>query len=69
MVTNSEAKFILAAYRKCSAVMRRKSTAFFVQRGDFKIEYLAYDWGVNDQGEHGRNFRAGLFDRVFGNAK
>lgn len=40
-----------------------------LERGDFKIEYLDYNWGLNDQGGRGGNFRAGVFDRLFGNAK
>ena len=41
----------------------------FLAKGDFKIEYLDYHWGLNDQSGHGRDFRAGLLDRWFGNAK
>lgn len=41
----------------------------FVEKADVKIEYLDYNWGLNDQSGRGSNFRAGLLDRLFGNAK
>jgi hypothetical protein len=40
-----------------------------LEKGDFKIEYLEYHWGLNDQSGRGRDFRAGMLDRLFGNAK
>jgi hypothetical protein len=40
-----------------------------VEKDDFKIGYLEYHWGLNDQSDRGRDFRAGLLDRLFGNAK
>jgi hypothetical protein len=42
---------------------------WILEHGDFKIEYLDYNWGLNDQSGRGRNFRAGILDRLFGNAK
>ncbi|MEY2529457.1 MAG: hypothetical protein QOJ05_1547, partial [Verrucomicrobiota bacterium] len=27
-----------------------------------KISYKAYNWGLNDQGAHGRNFKMSVFD-------
>ncbi len=41
----------------------------FLERSDFKIEYTDYNWGLNDQSGRGTKFRAGLLDRVFGNAR
>ncbi|MGH7959476.1 MAG: DUF547 domain-containing protein [Opitutaceae bacterium] len=41
----------------------------FLEKGEFKIEYLDYNWGLNDQSGRGSKFRAGLLDRLFGNAK
>jgi hypothetical protein len=40
-----------------------------LEKGDFKIEYLDYHWGLNDQSGRGAAFRASLADRLFGNAK
>jgi hypothetical protein len=40
-----------------------------LEKGDFKFEYLEYHWGLNDQSGRGRDFRAGMLDRLFGNAK
>lgn len=41
----------------------------FLERRNFKIEYLKYNWGLNDQSERGANYRASLRDRLFGDAK
>jgi hypothetical protein len=41
----------------------------FLERPGVKIDYLDYDWGLNDQSGRGANFRAGWIDRLFGNAK
>lgn len=41
----------------------------FLEKPGAKIEYLDYNWGLNDQSGQGANFRAGLLDRLFGNAK
>jgi hypothetical protein len=39
----------------------------FVASGNYEIKYLPYNWGLNDQGSHGRNYsRAQLiFDNIF----
>jgi hypothetical protein len=39
----------------------------FLQQGDYKIEYLPYRWGLNDQGGRGANYtRADMvFDALF----
>lgn len=31
----------------------------------YSVDYLDYDWGLNDQGSRGRNYRPGLFNRLF----
>jgi hypothetical protein len=38
----------------------------FAARGDYDVKYLSYNWGLNDQGPHGRNYgRAQLiFDNI-----
>lgn len=41
----------------------------FFARGEFKVDYLDYGWGLNDQSRRGGQYRASFFDRVFGNAK
>jgi hypothetical protein len=43
------------------------SLRIFVASGKYEIKYLPYNWGLNDQGPHGRNYsRAQLiFDNVF----
>ncbi len=28
----------------------------FLQNGDYEIDYLPYNWGLNDQGERGKNY-------------
>ncbi|MGI9113591.1 MAG: hypothetical protein DLM52_08550 [Chthoniobacterales bacterium] len=39
----------------------------FAASGGYEIRYLAYNWGLNDQGPHGRNYtRTNLiFDNIF----
>jgi len=39
----------------------------FLKQGDFKLEYLPYRWGLNDQGGHGENYSRTnmLFDAIF----
>ncbi|CAN5706450.1 DUF547 domain-containing protein [soil metagenome] len=39
----------------------------FAASGDYKIEYLPYDWGLNDQGDRGRSYTKlnQWFDNVF----
>ena len=39
----------------------------FAAAGKYEIKYLSYNWGLNDQGPHGRNYsRANLlFDNIF----
>jgi Protein of unknown function, DUF547 len=39
----------------------------FAASGNYKIEYLNYNWGLNDQGEHGRNYSKAnlIFDNIF----
>jgi hypothetical protein len=39
----------------------------FAATGKYDIKYLPYNWGLNDQGPHGRNYRRAnlLFDNIF----
>jgi hypothetical protein len=39
----------------------------FAASGKHAVKYLPYDWGLNDQGPHGRNYSKAqlLFDRIF----
>lgn len=37
---------------------------FFAGR-NYGVEYRDYDWGLNDQGDRGRNYRRGFFGRLF----
>ena len=39
----------------------------FAASGEYKIKYLPYNWGLNDQGPHGRNYSRAqlLFDNIF----
>lgn len=39
----------------------------FAASGSYEIRYLAYNWGLNDQAPHGRNYtRTNLiFDNIF----
>jgi hypothetical protein len=38
----------------------------FVTDPSTKIAYLDYDWGLNDQGPHGRDYRRGLWQKLKG---
>jgi len=44
-----------------------QSVREFAVSGKYEIKYLPYNWGLNDQGPHGRNYsRANLlFDNIF----
>lgn len=33
-----------------------------LQKPDYKITYKVYNWGLNDQGPHGRNWKQSVFD-------
>jgi hypothetical protein len=39
----------------------------FAGSGNYETKYMSYNWGVNDQGPHGRNYSKGrlLFDNIF----
>ncbi|MCI0537212.1 MAG: DUF547 domain-containing protein [Verrucomicrobiales bacterium] len=37
----------------------------FLRSPGVKVDYLEYDWGLNDQGEQGRNYRRGLLKKLF----
>ena len=39
----------------------------FVANGNYAIKYFRYNWGLNDQGPHGRNYSRAqlLFDNIF----
>jgi Protein of unknown function, DUF547 len=39
----------------------------FAASGNYEIKYLPYNWGLNDQGPHGRNYRRSqlIFDHIF----
>lgn len=39
----------------------------FAASGNYEIKYLPYNWGLNDQGPHGRNYSRAhlLFDYIF----
>ena len=39
----------------------------FLASGDYEVSYLSYNWGLNDQGEHGHHYsKANLvIDRIF----
>jgi hypothetical protein len=39
----------------------------FAASGNYQIEYLPYNWGLNDQGPHGRNYSRAQFllDNIF----
>ena len=39
----------------------------FAGTGNYKMKYISYNWGLNDQGPHGRNYSRArlLFDNVF----
>jgi hypothetical protein len=33
-----------------------------LERADYKVTYKPYNWGLNDQGQHGRNYKISFFD-------
>lgn len=37
----------------------------FLARRKYKLDYLDYHWGLNDQGGRGRDYKPGLFKRFF----
>jgi hypothetical protein len=39
----------------------------FAASGKYQIKYLSYNWGLNDQGSHGRNYGRSqlIFDNIF----
>jgi len=37
----------------------------FLKRRAYSVRYLDYHWGLNDQGERGRDYRPGLLRRLF----
>ena len=37
----------------------------FFQQGDFKIDYMDYHWGLNDQGGLGKDYSPSLWGRLF----
>lgn len=37
----------------------------FLAGRKFKVDYLDYNWGLNDQGKHGRDYSPGFFKRLF----
>jgi hypothetical protein len=39
----------------------------FAASANYEIKYLPYNWGLNDQGPHGRNYRRAqlIFDNIF----
>ena len=37
----------------------------FIRRGDFSVGYLEYNWGLNDAGGRGADYRPSLFKRLF----
>jgi Protein of unknown function, DUF547 len=53
--TGGGVKAVLARYAPASAKP-------LVQKSDCKISYKAYNWGLNDQGPHGRNWKQSVFD-------
>jgi hypothetical protein len=49
------AKAIMAKYAPASARP-------LLEKPDCKITYKSYNWGLNDQGPHGRNYKSNIFD-------
>jgi hypothetical protein len=49
------AKSVMAKYAPPSAKA-------LLEKSDVKITYKAYNWGLNDQGPHGRNYKISVFD-------
>ena len=39
----------------------------FLAGGDYEVSYLSYNWGLNDQGEHGRSYSKAnlIIDKIF----
>lgn len=39
----------------------------FLTKGGYKVEYLPYRWGLNDQGSRGKNYSKAnfIFDALF----
>ena len=37
----------------------------FLARRNFSVDYLDYNWGLNDQGGRGRDYRPSIFKRLF----
>jgi hypothetical protein len=39
----------------------------FADTGNYETQYISYNWGLNDQGSHGRNYSRArlLFDNIF----
>src|SRR4029453_4526146 len=47
------------------AIMAKNAPAaarLMVERPDCKVSYKPYNWGLNDQGPHGRNYKINIFD-------
>ena len=44
-----------------------QSVRGFAASGKYDTKYLPYNWGLNDQGSHGRNYSRAqlLFDNIF----
>jgi hypothetical protein len=44
-----------------------ESVRDFAVSGKYDIKYIPYNWGLNDQGPHGRNYNRAqlLFDNIF----
>jgi uncharacterized protein DUF547 len=49
------AKTVMAKYAPASARP-------ILDKPDSKVTYKAYNWGLNDQGSHGRNYKINIFD-------
>jgi len=48
-------KAVLAKYAPAPARL-------MLEKPDCKISYKSYNWGLNDQGPHGRNYKINIFD-------
>jgi len=53
--------------RKILGQYAPQSVREFAAGGKYDTKYLPYDWGLNDQGRHGRNYSRAhlLFDNIF----
>jgi hypothetical protein len=49
------AKAIMAKYAPAAARL-------MLERPDCKVSYKPYNWGLNDQGPHGRNYKINILD-------